>query len=210
MPLTDAQIARYSRQIIVEGIGGHAQERLLSSRIVMIGTRDDIERPLAYLVGAGVGDIDLCVPGKARDLRSLCDKMRDLNPDSTVSYGSLAQSPDLVLALIGSRAIVEFVAQEAPNTGAAVVARLDTPGKIALLPSPPPCIRCSRGNLLGPFGARTDSAEFISMLATTETLKLLSAFEPAVSASLINFDGFHTSIENLQLSSKSNCDCSNT
>ena len=201
MPLTNDQIARYSRQIIIPKMGGHAQERLLSSRIVVISSREDLEEPLAYLVGAGVGDIDLCVPGSDDDasLRSLCDKMRDLNPDSTVSYGSLAQVPDLVFALLGSAEVVQFAAAEAPSVGAAVVARLDAPGKIALLPSPPPCIRCASGGLLDSFGERSERAGFIAMLATTEVLKILAAYDTNAAASLLRFDGPQTIAEPLRV-----------
>src|SRR6202030_4043165 len=59
MPLTDAQIDRYSRQIIVPHIGGRGQERLLAARILLAGDARDIEAPLAYLGGAGVGSISL-------------------------------------------------------------------------------------------------------------------------------------------------------
>ena len=57
MSLTDAQIDRYSRQIIVPRIGGRGQERLLAARMLLVGDARDIEAPLAYLVGAGVGTI---------------------------------------------------------------------------------------------------------------------------------------------------------
>jgi hypothetical protein len=208
MPLSNDQISRYSRQIIIPKMGGHAQERLLSSRIVIIASPEDLEEPLAYLVGAGVGDIDLCVPGSndAR-LRSLCDKMRDLNPDSTVSYGSLAQVPDLVFALLGSADVVQFAAAEAPSIGAAVVARLDTPGKIALLPSPPPCIRCASGGLLDSFGQRSEHAGFIAMTATTEALKILAAYDTNATATMLRFDGPQTIAEPVAIS-KAGCACS--
>jgi len=208
MPLTNDQITRYSRQIIIPKMGGHAQERLLSSRLVLISAFEDLEEPLAYLVGAGVGDIDLCVPGSGdARLRSLCDKMRELNPDSTVSYGSLAQVPDLMFAILGNEEVVRFAAAEAPIAGPAVVARLDAPGKIALLPSPAPCIRCASGGLLDAFGARAENATFIAMIATTEALKLLAAYEAKVAASLIRFDGPQTIVEPLT-SSRSGCLCS--
>ncbi|MGO9454114.1 MAG: hypothetical protein ACLQDV_24155 [Candidatus Binataceae bacterium] len=208
MPLTNDQIARYSRQIIIPKMGGQAQERLLGSRLVVISSREDLEEPLAYLVGAGVGDIDLCVPGcDGAQLRSLCEKMRDLNPDSTVSYGSLAQVPDLVFALLGSAEAVQFAAAEAPSAGPAVVARLDASGKIALLPSPPPCIRCAAGGLLDSFGGRGEQAGFIAMLATTEALKMLAAYDAEAAASVIRFAGPRTITEPL-LSSKAGCACS--
>ncbi|HLB25926.1 MAG TPA: adenylyltransferase, partial [Nitrospirota bacterium] len=35
--LTDAQIERYSRHIILEGVGGKGQEKLLSGRVLIIG-----------------------------------------------------------------------------------------------------------------------------------------------------------------------------
>jgi hypothetical protein len=208
MPLTNDQIARYSRQIIIPKMGGHAQERLLSSRVVVIAAREDLEEPLAYLVGAGVGDIDLCVPGcDGAQLRSLCEKMRDLNPDSTVSYGSLAQVPDLVFALLGNAEVVRFANAEAPNAAPAVVARLDAPGKIALLPSPPPCLRCASGGFLDPFGERADNAAFIAMLATTEVLKILGEYDSNPAAALIGFDGPRTISEPLS-GSRTDCACS--
>ncbi len=207
MPLTNQQIARYSRQIIIPEMGGQAQERLLSSRLVIISTFEDLQEPLAYLVGAGVGDIDLCIPGSSdARLRSLCDRMRDLNPDSTVSYGSLAQVPDLVFALLGNAEVVQFASAEAPSATPAVVARLDAPGKIALLPVPPPCIRCASGGLFESFGERSERAGFIAMLATTEVLKILAATETKASAAMLTFDGPRTIVSPIT-ASKSDCVC---
>jgi molybdopterin/thiamine biosynthesis adenylyltransferase len=208
MPLSNEQIARYSRQIIIPKMGGRAQERLLSSRLVIIGALEDIEEPLKYLVGVGVGDIDLCVPDSTdAQLRALCDKMRDRNPDSTVRYGSLAQIPDLLFALLGNNEVVRFATAEAPGTGPAVVARLDAPGKIALLPSPPPCLRCASGDLLDTFGTRGEYAGLIAMLATTEALKMLAAYDANVAPTLISFDGPKTIAEPLA-SSGAACSCS--
>jgi len=190
-------------------MGGRAQERLLSSRLVIIAAYEDLAEPLAYLVGAGVGDIDLCVPGnhEAR-LRSLCAKMRELNPDSTVSYGSIAQVPDLVFALLGNDNVVRFAAAEAPSATPAVIARLDEPGKVAVMPAPPPCIRCASGGLLDPCVKRSDRADFIAMAATTEVLKLLAGYDASPAATLIHFDGPRSVSEPLRRV-KSDCSCSN-
>ena len=67
MTLTDAQIDRYSRQIIVPRIGGRGQERLLAARMLLAGDARDIEAPLAYLVGAGVGAIGVREPATKPD-----------------------------------------------------------------------------------------------------------------------------------------------
>lgn len=208
MPLNDAQIARYSRQIIVPRMGGRAQERLLGSRALLVAGYEDVAEPLAYLVGAGVGEVDLCVPDSDRDLKPLCDRMRDLNSDSTVTYGSTAQVPDLALILVGNSVVLEFTVAESSRLGAAVMARLDAPVKIAILPSPPPCVACADADLLTRFATRSEHAGFAAMLATAEALKLLAGYEPPASASLIEFHGYETRTKALKRPDKSpQCTC---
>ena len=208
MPLSDAQIARYSRQIVVPKMGGRAQERLLGSRALLVAAYEDVGEPLAYLVGAGVGEIDLCVPDSERDLKPLCDRMRDLNSDSTVTYGSTAQAPDLALVLVGNSVVLEFTVAESSRLGIAVIARLDAAEKIAILPSPPPCIVCADASLLGRFAGRSEHAGFAAMLATAEALKLLAGYEPPANASLIEFRGYETHTRALRQSDKSpRCAC---
>src|SRR5271165_4886237 len=101
MTLTDAQIDRYSRQIIVPHIGGRGQELLLAARVLVAGDARDIEAPLAYLVGAGVGAIRVKLPeGQA----ALTDK-RELNPDVSMTVADELQGPvDLALVIVGSAA----------------------------------------------------------------------------------------------------------
>jgi adenylyltransferase/sulfurtransferase len=78
MALSDEQIDRYSRQIIVPGIGGRGQERLLAARVLIAG-EDDVARTAAlYLAGAGVGRIDLLAPRTWAN--SLAADLADLNP----------------------------------------------------------------------------------------------------------------------------------
>ena len=47
MTLTDVQIDRYSRQIIVPRIGGRGQERILAARMILVGDARDLEAPRA-------------------------------------------------------------------------------------------------------------------------------------------------------------------
>src|SRR5208283_1521667 len=149
MTLTDAQIDRYSRQIIVPRIGGRGQERLLAARILLVGDARDIEVPREYLAGAGVGTI------------------------VTVAD----QSPgrfDLALAIIGTEAARKTVNEIVGNreVQAQIVARLDAPGKIAVVPHG----HSVDASMLTEVGTRAEAADFIAMIATAEAFKLLAGY----------------------------------
>lgn len=59
MQLTNEQLERYSRHIILEKIGGKGQKKILSAKVLIIGT-GGLGAPAAmYLAAAGVGTIGL-------------------------------------------------------------------------------------------------------------------------------------------------------
>lgn len=68
MPLSDEQLERYSRQVIVPGIGAQGQERLLGSRVLVLGAARGVAQACLYLRAAGVavvrddGDETSCSP----------------------------------------------------------------------------------------------------------------------------------------------------
>jgi molybdopterin/thiamine biosynthesis adenylyltransferase len=167
MTLTEAQIDQYSRQIIVPHIGGRGQERLLAARMLLVGDARDIEAPLAYLVGAGVGTI----------------------------VTAADQSPgrfDLALALIGTEASKKTAHEIAGKRAvqALIVARLDVPGKIAIVPN----ALSVDPSILTEVGTRSEAADFIAMLATTEAFKLIAGYAENPSRATIEFDGYATSV----------------
>lgn len=57
--LSDEQIDRYSRQIILTGVGGRGQERLLRGTVVLYGLGKLAEWIATYLARAGVGRLGL-------------------------------------------------------------------------------------------------------------------------------------------------------
>jgi hypothetical protein len=188
MTLTDAQIDRYSRQIIVPRVGGRGQERLLAARIVLAGDARDIEAPLAYLVGAGVGTI--CV--KAAGVIETIAAMRELNPDVTVT-DELKAPIDLALMIIGSESARKIADGIAINRDVKsfVIARLGAPGKIVVIPDAHGLPTLDPG-----FGLRSEAADFIAMLATAEAFKLIAGYEenPSSAAIEIDFDGYETRV----------------
>ena len=131
------------------------------------GDADDIEAPLAYLVGAGVGTI-ITDPGQ--------------------SPGPL----DLALLLIGTEASRKIAHEITDNHDqrALVIARLDEPGRIAVLPD----ARALDASMLTAVGRRSDAAHFIAMLATAETFKLLAGYAQNPSPAIIEFAGYTTSV----------------
>lgn len=70
MNLTEEQIERYSRHIILKDVGGAGQEKILQAKVLIIGT-GGLGAPAAlYLAAAGVGTIGL-VDGDTVDLSNL-------------------------------------------------------------------------------------------------------------------------------------------
>jgi adenylyltransferase/sulfurtransferase len=102
MDLTAEQIERYSRQIVLEEVGGRGQKKLLSSKVSLIGLGALGSAAAYYIVAAGVGtlqivDFDMVeIPNLHRQIlhytedidrkktSSAFDKLHSLNPDCTI------------------------------------------------------------------------------------------------------------------------------
>ncbi len=189
--LSNQQIERYSRQIIAEGVGGLAQERLLASRVALTGSTAEVERALRYLVGAGVGSIHLRID-KATRLKHLIGEARAANPEVSVSP-HLPDTVELIVAIIGNAEALRLAESyaSAHRPVPTIWVRLDRPEKIALLRDANLCFQCASDSLMAPFHTLSENAGTITMVATTEALKLLMA-EPAKGSKLIEFDGYAT------------------
>jgi len=100
--LTEEQIERYSRHIILEQVGGAGQEKLLSSKVLIVGAGGLGSPAALYLAAAGVGTIGIIDADKVdltnlqrqiihhtsdigvEKVKSAENKMRAINPEVTV------------------------------------------------------------------------------------------------------------------------------
>ena len=130
MAFTDDQVQRYSRHILLKGVGGKGQRKLLESRVLVVGT-GGLGSPIAlYLAAAGVGHIGLIDPDTVElsnlqrqvihhtpdvdrpKVVSAAEKIADLNPDVTVETYQMRLDKDNILGLIGE---YDFVVEGTDN-----------------------------------------------------------------------------------------------
>jgi adenylyltransferase/sulfurtransferase len=210
--LTDAQIERYSRQIILPEVGGRGQERLLAAQLMVLAEIDDLTPALSYLVGAGVGSIRLDSPASEEALGRVASdrialEMKELNPDIRVETAAPGSASDeTLLILAGTERIVEAARRVNRNPGyrRVILARLDEPCLVAIIGSRSPCLACAGQSLLAPIGERGGFAGAVAMVATAETIKSLLKVGPQ-SPCLIEFAGWESRPRMLETSKLSLC-----
>lgn len=112
------QVQRYSRHILLKGVGSAGQQRLLDSKVLIVGL-GGLGSPVAlYLAGAGVGTLGLIDPEppeisnlhrqiihftpdlKRAKVESAREKIARLNPDVTVYTYRDRLTPENALELI--------------------------------------------------------------------------------------------------------------
>ena len=80
MTMNEEQIERYSRHIILQGVGGEGQERLLNGKVLIIGA-GGLGAPVAlYLAAAGVGTIGI-IDADVVDISNLQRQVIHFTPD---------------------------------------------------------------------------------------------------------------------------------
>ena len=118
MPLSDDQLDRYARHIVLKEIGGPGQQTLLKSRVLIIGAGGLGSPSALYLAAAGVGTIGLLDDdtvslsnlqrqvlfktadvGRSKVLAG-AEALGDINPDITVETHSVRLTPENADTLI--------------------------------------------------------------------------------------------------------------
>lgn len=114
MKLTNEQIERYSRQIILKEVGGKGQEKLLNSKVLVIGAGGLGSPALLYLASAGVGTLGI-VDGDIVDLTNLQRQVihftDDVGKDKVLSAKEKIEkiNPDVVVVTYKTRVFSENI-----------------------------------------------------------------------------------------------------
>src|SRR5512138_322587 len=120
MELTEQQIQRYSRQIILSEVGGKGQMKLTRAKVLLIGAGGLGSPASLYLAAAGIGTIGL-VDGDVVDLSNLQRQilhttatvgqpkvesgkrtLTAINPEITVNTYHQLVDAENILSLIGA------------------------------------------------------------------------------------------------------------
>jgi hypothetical protein len=207
MALSDGQIERYSRQIIVPRVGGRAQERLLAARIALVGDSRDLAAPLAYLAAAGVGTLAPIVTDGPSAARAVVAAAANLNPDSKIdASGAAPRRATLTLMIIGGAAPLAAARGmlDSAAGAACVFARLDSPGRVGVFPHASPCPRCVSELLAAP-AERGANAGIVAMAATAEAFKIAAGYDHEPRAVLVEFSGYACGVRTLARNPQCSC-----
>ncbi len=91
MTLSDAQLDRYARHIVLKEIGGEGQRRLLEARVVVIGTGGIGSPAIQYLAAAGIGRL-MIIDDDAVELANLQRQVLFTTGDIGGAKAGLARS----------------------------------------------------------------------------------------------------------------------
>src|SRR5215813_981911 len=96
MELTEQQIARYSRHIILADVGGKGQKKLSRAKVLVIGAGGLGSPAALYLAAAGIGTIGL-VDGDVVDLSNL--RRQILHSTGTVGHPKVESGKKTLTAI---------------------------------------------------------------------------------------------------------------
>lgn len=102
MPLTDQQLDRYARHIVLRDVGGAGQVKLLQAKVAVIGAGGIGAPALLYLAAAGVGHIGIVDDDEvslSNLQRQIIHKTKDIGLPKTQSAEQTVQAinPDVIV-----------------------------------------------------------------------------------------------------------------
>jgi len=177
LSLTEAQIERYARQILLPEIGGRGQTRLLAAHVALAGAGEAATAAAVLLGRAGVGRLDLLgQEGPLPELGPDC-RVRRLGLDDAIG---VEPEVDVLVDLVGDAGRTATLGRRVQAAARPVVVGVLAGARAAVATLVGrPCVAClprpllalERADLSGPLAAPTALAA--GALAASETLALL-------------------------------------
>jgi len=206
--LSDAEVARYSRQLLLPAMGEEGQERLRGARVRVAGGGAAAAPALQYLAASGVGTIWIDDPepieagdgagwmfgpadvGRPR-AAAAAEAVRDASGLVRADVMRLGVRPTVVLACGASADVSRAVAEEArllqlPH----VVAEVDGEGgAVTVVPVGAPCHACAARPGLGADPTPAGAAVTGALAALELVLLVTGAVQPPVGRRIEIFRG---------------------
>jgi len=199
--LSDPQIERYSRQIILPQVGGKGQQRLLLANILVHGDGPWQAEALLYLAAAGVGHIGIHGTGHlllwtaltSASQNSVVVALQRLNPDCTITVHNdqqlcigeerkqLVQPYDLIIAEPNEPLHTACYATRRPFVCGQVCATTAWFAVYRGYEDHQPCFSCEKPpfSALSPSPATEEfAAPFLGTVLATEAVKLVLGLSP--------------------------------
>jgi molybdopterin/thiamine biosynthesis adenylyltransferase len=205
--LSDVQIERYCRQVILPEIGSGGQEQLLRSTVSLHGDGDAAFLCASYLAGAGVGT--LAVAGFARPgARSRAFGVCDDSSESLVAALSRRNSDCRLARELLDATLVVAIEDSLPSHLSAASSLLwgaASPGSVRLARFAPGqgCLDCLRALAHGETSA--EDSGILGALVALEALRLLLGLERPARASFVSIDLVHGTTATSAFPSRPGC-----
>jgi hypothetical protein len=199
MPLTDEQVERYSRQLILPEVGPGGQERLGAARVAVVGDGVAAERVVAHLAAAGVGWI-------AAD-EALHAAVDPPQPDLTIVPLAAATGGVLDAVVVTAPRIDMAVAAVASwrRSGVHVVWSAED-----MVGGSPPCPACAASALAHGTAASEPTAvrdALLGTIAATEVVKAVLAIGVPIAGRAFAYDPATAMITSAPVAARSSCGC---
>ena len=122
MALTDDQIDRYARHLILKEVGGPGQQKLLNSKVLVIGAGGLGSPLLMYLAAAGVGTLGIIDDDKV-DLSNL--QRQIIHMSSAVGHDKVTSAKDMIADINPDIKIVTYNARLTENNAERIISDYD-------------------------------------------------------------------------------------
>jgi len=211
--LTDAQIERYSRQIILPQVGGRGQERLCAATVILSGAASVVEPAATYLAAAGLGNLWFhAVDGADRLIAQLHELNRDCRGRIISETGAVNEATAVVEArhhaaasdfssacLRFARPLVWSVVTR--STGmAALLCHGDAPCFGCLRIRMPPAMDPSSHDVFGDL-----TSAFIGSVQATETIKLVLGLGGTTDGRVLTYDAIAGTVDEVRVRRDPGC-----